>query len=194
MWMNWLAAAIIIGLVLIPAVYYGWMHSTRLEKRSGDALIVLGKRSEQGEIDALLQERLDTAIRLYRQYRYKFIILSGGAVGFEKSEAEIMQDYLVRQGIPNEVIILEALSRNTVQNMANCRLILQQSGLTECLFVSNSFHIRRMKFIARKLKMNASFYASRSPRSILCDQWRLTFKEIRAFRLSLPWIDKVSAR
>ncbi len=191
MWIVDWALIVPLGLLLVPFLYFGWMHSTKLEEGSCDALIVLGQRTDNGEIGALLQERLDTAVRLFEQHRYRFLILSGGAVGSERSEAEMMQEYLVRQGVPKDKIIMEALSRNTVQNIAYCRTLLQRSNLNSCLIVSNSFHIRRMKYIAGKLNVNARFYAARRPRSILFMQWKPTFQEIRAYRLSLPWIKKL---
>jgi len=191
MWFfNWLLN-LIIGLLLVAAAYFGWMHSIRRERGSCDALIVLGQRTENGEIGALLQERLDTAVRLFGQHRYRCIIVSGGAVGCERSEAEIMREYLIQQGVPPNKIVSEAQSRNTVQNIAYCRTLLRQANLASCVIVSNSFHLRRMKYIADKLNVSAGVYADRSLQSILFKQWRLTFEEIRAFRLSLPWIEKL---
>ncbi|HZG75406.1 MAG TPA: YdcF family protein [Paenibacillus sp.] len=182
---------LLVGWLLVALAYFGWMHSTRREEGSCDALIVLGQRSENGEIGALLQERLDTAVGLFGRHRYRCVIVSGGAVGGGKSEAEIMREYLLRQGVPPNNIVLEAQSRNTVQNIAYCRTLLRQANLKSCVLVSNSFHLRRMKFIANKLNVSARVYADRSLRSILFKQWKLTFEEIRAYRLSLPWIEKL---
>ncbi|TLS50751.1 YdcF family protein [Paenibacillus antri] len=191
MWIVVWTLIVLVGLLLVPALYFGWMHSATLEEGSRDALIVLGQRTENEEIGELLRERLDTAVRLFERHRYRFLILSGGAVGSERSEAEKMQDYLISRGVPKDKMILETLSRNTVQNIAYCRTLLRRFNLDSCLFISNSFHIRRMKYIAEKLNVNAEFYAARRPRSILCKQWKLTFQEIRAYRLSLPWIERM---
>nr|MBC9203962.1 YdcF family protein [Paenibacillus sp. PL91] len=187
----WIAGIVIILFVLcIPLVFVCWMHTASLRRGRADALIVLGYRSDDGSIHPLLKERLDTAIKLFRQYDYFYMMLSGGAVGSDRSEAELMRDYLVKQGIAEERLILEMKSRNTVQNVVNCRQLLRQHGLSTCLLVSNSFHIRRMKYIMKKLGIPAIFYAKRDIRSILTLQVRLTFLEIRAFRLTLPWIEK----
>lgn len=176
--------------VLLPLSYFIWMHSSRMQRCGADALIVLGYRCDEGRIHPLLQERLDLAIELYRNYAFSAMIVSGGAVTYRKSEAEIMRDYLLDRGIPETAILLEDRSRNTVHNVVNCRIIMQQHGWHSCLLVSNSFHIRRMKYIMKQLNMPAYFCGKQNWRSILGRQWRLTFQEIRAYKLTLPWVEQ----
>jgi uncharacterized SAM-binding protein YcdF (DUF218 family) len=165
------------------------MHVSRLQERDADALIILGYRCDNGRIHPLLQDRLDTAVRLLAKHRYRRVILSGGAVVSSRSEAEIMRDYLVSCGIREEQLLLEQKSRNTVHNIVNCKILMNEYGMETCLLVSNSFHIRRMKYIMSALGMPASFYASRDFMQLV-RQWRITFQEIRAFRLTLPWLAK----
>ncbi|WP_213586084.1 YdcF family protein [Paenibacillus sp. J2TS4] len=163
----------------------------RGKPRDADALVVLGYRCEGGRMDPLLAERLDTALALWKRYRYRYMILSGGAVVSDLTEAGIMRDYLVSQGVDARRILLEEYSRNTVHNIVNCAILMKQHRLQSCLFVSNSFHLRRMRYISKRLHIPASFYASRSI-SAIGRQWKLTFLEIKAFRLTLPWLEKAS--
>jgi uncharacterized SAM-binding protein YcdF (DUF218 family) len=180
----------VLGVIVVsPLVYFVWMHTASVQRRSADALIVLGYRCDGGEIPPLLQERLDTALRLLESCSFRYVILSGGAVASQRTEAEIMRDYLIGRGVTEERILLENQSRNTVHNIVNCGILLRQYGLRSCLLVSNSFHIRRMKYIMKRLNMPAYFYAGRSLRTLF-RQWKLTFQEIRAFRKTLPWVEK----
>ena len=181
---------IAIVFILTPVVFFVWMHSARLDPQDADALIVLGYRCDQDRIHPLLQERIDTAITLWKKYRFRYMIVSGGAVASSISEAEIMKRYLVSRGVEPSRILLENCSRNTVQNIVNCRILMREHGLNSCLLVSNSFHIRRMKYIMDQLQISASFYADRRLPNIM-RQWGITFQEIKAFRLTLPWLDKV---
>jgi uncharacterized SAM-binding protein YcdF (DUF218 family) len=178
-------------IVALPLGYYIWMHTTALHHADADALIVLGYRCDNDEMHTLLRERLDTALWLMDRHRYRSIILSGGSVGSTKSEAEIMREYLIHRGVKPELLVIETWSCNTVQNMVNCGLLMKERGLETCLVVSNSFHIRRMKYIVKSLGMEVLFYASRKPAN-LAGQIKLTWQEIRAFRLTLPWLDKVA--
>jgi uncharacterized SAM-binding protein YcdF (DUF218 family) len=183
-------AALILG---APLVFFIWMHSSGLRECGADALIILGYRCDGGKIHPFLQDRLDTALRLMEKHQYKRILLSGGAVASDRSEAEIMRDYLISRGVREERLILEQKSRNTVQNAVNCKMLMDLNGLETCLLLSNSFHIRRMKYIMNALGIPASFYADRHPAKVI-SQWNMTFKEIRAFRLTLPWLEKAQKR
>lgn len=194
MWFVWSAGALLAAALFVPLAYAWWMHAATLEEGPAHALIVLGYRTEGVSIPPLLEERLNTAAALYRRHEYRCVILSGGAVGSERSEADMMREYVTKRGIPAEKLVLETRSRNTVHNIENCLEIVRGRGLDTCLFVSNSFHIRRMKYIAKRLRLRAMFYASRDPLSIVQRQWIPTFQEIRAFRLSLPWIERAIER
>lgn len=186
--------AIIIILIgttgVLPLLYFIWMHTAVLKKKDADALIVLGYRCDNGVIHPLLKERLDTAVKLFWEHHYTMIFVSGGAVQWKLSEAEIMRRYLLEQGIPEGRVMVEDQSRNTVHNVVNCRVLMQRYGLQTCLLISNSFHIRRMKYIMKQLDMPASFYAGRDLKSVVFWQWKLTFQEVRAFRLTLPWLER----
>ncbi|MFE5317560.1 YdcF family protein [Paenibacillus sp. NPDC056579] len=174
----------------VPLLYFVWMHTSQRRKRDADALIVLGYRCDGNRIHPLLQERLDIAMRLFRENRYRYMILSGGAVKSEITEADIMREYLLKQGMDDDCLLLETQSRNTVHNMVNCKALLQEHGLDSCVLISNSFHLRRMGYIMKSLQIPASLYASRNWNSIVKLQWKLTFQEIRAFRLTLPWLEQ----
>lgn len=183
---------ILLGIVIaVPVIYVLWMHGSRLRQADADALIVLGYRCDNDEIHPFLKERLDTALRLMAGHSYSCVILSGGSVASSRSEAQIMYDYLTGCGVDPQLLVMEAWSRNTVQNMVNCELLMKERGLSTCLVVSNSFHIRRMNYIVKSLGIKALFYADRRP-STLLKQLKLTWQEIRAFRLTLPWLDKVA--
>lgn len=179
-------------ILLAPISFFIWMHAAPLRAVSADALIVLGYRCDHDQIHPLLKERLDTVLALMEQYEYRRIIVSGGAVASKLTEAEIMKRYLMDHGVPEEKIILEDRSRNTVHNAVNSFLLMQEHGLTSCLLVSNSFHIRRMQFIMKQLQIPAAYYANRRLSNII-KQWNMTFQEIKLYKLTLPWIEKVKA-
>lgn len=178
------------AVLLAPLGFFVWMHTASLQAGQADALIVLGYRCDNDQIHPLLKERLDSALDLAAQYDFKKIIVSGGAVASNLPEAEIMKRYLVLHGIPADKILLEDRSRNTVHNVINSRILMKEHGLESCLVVSNSFHIRRMQYIMKQLGIPPATYADRKWSSIIIKQWKLTFQEIRAYRLTLPWLDK----
>lgn len=183
-WIGWITA--IAALTVLS--YICWLHAVMLKPGKADALIVLGYVSKDGRIHPLLKERLDEAYRLFRQYGHNYIIVSGGAVGSRSSEAELMKKYLVENGVPANKVLKEDKSCNTVQNLVFSKQLMEQYQLKTFIIITNLFHIRRTKYIMHRLGMKGSLCAKRSLRSILGFQLKLTFLEIRAFRLTLPII------
>lgn len=183
-WIGWIIA---IAAMTVLA-YICWLHAVILQPGKADALIVLGYVSKNGRIHPLLKERLDEAYKRFQQYGHKYIIVSGGAVGSRRSEAELMKKYLVEKGVPAKRVLKEDKSRNTVQNLIFSKQLMEQYQLKSFMIITNLFHVRRTKYIMHRLGMNGGFSANRSLRSIVGFQLKLTFLEIRAFRLTLPII------
>jgi len=171
--------------------YMCWLHAVMLQPGKADALIVLGYVSKDGRIHPLLKERLDEAYKLFRQYGHKYIIVSGGAVGSRRSEAELMEKYLVEKGVPAKRVLKEDKSNNTVQNLIFSKQLMEQYQLKSFVIITNLFHVRRTKYIMHRLGIKGGFCANRSLRSIVGLQLKLTLLEIRAFRLTLPIIKRV---
>lgn len=185
--MVWIGSIITTALTA-ALTYMCWLHTVTLNPGKADALIILGYVSRDGRIHPLLKERLDEACKIFQQYGHENIIVSGGAVGSRYSEADLMKEYLVEKGIPANKVLKEDQSRNTVQNLIYSKRLMELHQLESFIVITSLFHIRRTKYIMHRLGMKGSFYAKRSLRSIIALQLKLTFLEIRAFRLTLPII------
>lgn len=186
-WIGWIIAIA----AMTVLTYICWLHAVMLQPGKADALIVLGYVSKDGRIHPLLKERLDEAYKLFRQYGHEYIIVSGGAVGSRRSEAELMEKYLIEKGVPAKRVLKEDKSNNTVQNLIFSKQLMEQYQLKSFVIITNLFHVRRTKYIMHRLGIKGGFCANRSLRSILGFQLKLTFLEIRAFRLTLPIIKRV---
>lgn len=186
-WIGWIIAIA----AMTVLTYICWLHAVMLQPGKADALIVLGYVSKDGRIHPLLKERLDEAYKQFRQYGHEYIIVSGGAVGSRRSEAELMEKYLVEKGVPAKRVLKEDKSNNTVQNLIFSKQLMEQYHLKSFVIITNLFHVRRTKYIMHRLGIMGGFCANRSLRSIVGFQLKLTFLEIRAFRLTLPIIKRV---
>ena len=122
-----------------------------------DTIIVLGAKLIGDQPSTMLRLRLDEAILLYNQGFAQTIIVSG-AQGLDEiaTEASIMRNYLVVQGIPPEKIYLEEKSYNTYQNLLNSKAIMREHGFRHAIIVSNASHIRRSLVLAQQLGIEAS--------------------------------------
>lgn len=99
--------------------------------------------------------RIDTAALLYRASRAPLIVLSGAALEGKVSEAENMARALVKQGIPQQALVLETHSYNTRQNGVFTAMKLRALHITHILLVTSALHMPRAMAVFHKLGIAA---------------------------------------
>lgn len=94
-----------------------------------------------------IARRVETAARLYREGLLQHIILSGGK-GEEgvASEAQVMRDVALEDGIPAGDLTLEGDSRSTWENLRNSRPLT--GSCTTVIGISDRYHLARITFLA----------------------------------------------
>lgn len=127
-----------------------------------DVGIILGASLWNDVPSPGLKERLDEALRLYKENRYSKIIVSGGydRDTSKKTEAEGMRDYLVSQGIPAASIILENKATSTYENLLYSKIIMEQNNWHSTIIVTHDYHGSRSQDIAHFLKMHQSYMST----------------------------------
>ncbi|MED1204635.1 YdcF family protein [Heyndrickxia acidicola] len=130
-----------------------------------DAIIVLGAAVVgKDQPSPVLQERLTSALTLYRQhYASSFILTGGQGVGESIAEAEASQRYLESKGVPSAVMYLDNKSKNTWENLFNAKQIMQKQGMHTAIIVTDFYHQERAQLYARELGMNTSGYVGQIP-------------------------------
>jgi len=116
-----------------------------------DFIVILGCWfRKDGSLPPLLRGRVDRAVAFWKRQkaetgREAVLIPSGGQGRDEPMpEAEAMRRYLIRQEIPADLILPEKESRNTYQNMAYSRKLIDQikpDGKT--IFATTNYHVFR---------------------------------------------------
>lgn len=120
-----------------------------------DCAIVCGyPANEDGTISYILQSRIDKAIELYKQGNIGYIIVSGGAVHNQYSEAKVMEKYAIKNGVPKEKIIIEDQAKSTYHNMMYADELMKQYHIKTCYVVTNSWHMIKAKYYAKKFHLN----------------------------------------
>lgn len=138
-----------------------WHQSTRDEARPSDVIVVLGAAEYMGRPSPVLKARLDHALALYNQGIAPLVLVTGGFG--EKSrftEAEAARDYLVRNKVPSEDILMELEGTSTFQSIAAVTEIFERMNLKSCVVVSDGYHIYR----AKKMLERRGIRAYGSPR------------------------------
>ncbi len=90
--------------------------------------IVLGAGLKpDGSLSKTLKQRLDTALDFAAKSPETRFILSGGYDRRgQRTEAEVMAEYLIKQGLPKKRLVLEVQSKNTYENMVYSYALLHR--------------------------------------------------------------------
>lgn len=118
--------------------------------------IVLGAAvKDEHQPSIYLKYRLDDAITLYQFGKIKQILISGNEA---KNEVSVMNDYLVRNGIPQHIIWKDNAGFDTYSTMKRAS---EEFAIKNAIIVSQGFHLPRSLYIAQKKGLNVSGYATR---------------------------------
>ena len=126
-----------------------------------DYIIVLGAQVKESGPSVVLRYRLDRAVSYLKENDNTLVIVSGGQGANEKAtEASVMKEYLVNNGINENRIIIEDKSNTTKENLINSKKI---TGDNKSIgIVTNNFHMYRALLIGKKYKANAVGIPSKS--------------------------------
>ena len=134
------------------------------ETRKVDAAIVMGAAAYGDKPSPVFEQRITHGISLYKKGMVRKLILTGGfGDGAQMSESEVARRYAVEQGVPDRDILLEKVSRTTLENLQQARDIMKKQGLSEALLVSDPMHMERAARMMHDLGVKA--YCSPTPTS-----------------------------
>lgn len=111
--------------------------------------VILGNRlNDDGSMSEILKKRLEMALRLNALFEPSKIIVSGGVANplAKLSEAEVMRDYLVENGVAVDKIVVEDKSMTTKQNAEFSVPIAAKLGAKQILLCTSIEHMGR-KFL-----------------------------------------------
>ena len=140
----------LVGWLLCLVAIAVW--SRRASPDQADAIIVLGAAQYAGRPSPVLRARLDHALGLWKTGRAPRVVLTGGRrPGDLLSEAAAGRRYLVRRGVPNDVMLLETEGRTTLASLRAAARLLRagHNGVPRVLLVSDPFHMLRLDLLAR---------------------------------------------
>ena len=151
-------------IIEVNIFYWGFKHTPQ----KADAIIVLGCSVWGEEPSPTLKERIAKAYELYQQGYAKKIIASGGkGFGEEISEPAARKRRRGKRGVPQNNIIEETNSTNTVENLKFSKQIMKKEKFDNAIIVTNYFHMYRASMIAHDLKITASFSKAPMPKSLI---------------------------
>ncbi|WP_321383057.1 YdcF family protein [uncultured Enterococcus sp.] len=169
-WMASLFSIIPILLGYFAIVFYNFLTISILyqfnrPRYNQDYIIVLGAGLIDGKrVPPLLGNRIEKAIQFYNKQKKRNkkalkLVMSGGKGDDEHlAEGLAMKQFAVEKGIPEEDILVEANSVNTLENMRFSKEIMNTdfgSDEYHAIFTTNNFHLFRAGLFARQAGLKA---------------------------------------
>jgi len=144
---------VIIANVVISKKSKGYIYEDVTNVPHCYVAIVLGaKVSPNGIPSDYLQDRLDMAIKLYRNKKVNRFLLSGDHGHTTYDEVNGMKSYLIRQGIHTTDIFLDHAGFDTYSTMTRAKKVFQ---VNDAIIVTQEFHLPRAVYLARSKGIQA---------------------------------------
>jgi uncharacterized SAM-binding protein YcdF (DUF218 family) len=153
-----------IGLVYIGILQFKISQYSNMKvPKKADYLIVLGARVKGTVPSLAFASRINAAADYLKENSNTIVIASGGqGPGEDISEAESIKRELVKQGISETRIILEAQSTDTYENINFSKKLIPEDAKLG-LVVTNNFHIYRAVSIARDYGLEVQGLPAKTP-------------------------------
>lgn len=137
--------------VLIGTIIIGFKSARHIPKFDKDYIIILGcQMKKDGTLTKLLKGRVDRAIEFSKMQKDNtnkdIIFIPSGGKGNDEiiSESLAMKNYLLKQGIKEENILMEDKSKNTFENIKfSNELIKANNENAKVAFSTTNYHVFR---------------------------------------------------
>lgn len=100
----------------------------------------------------VLEDRVLTAVRLWKEGRVKKLLFSGRHDGHDYDEVNAMRRFARRQGVPPQDIFLDHAGFTTYQTMYRAREVFR---IETAVVVTQRYHLYRALYTARSLGIRA---------------------------------------
>lgn len=144
------------GLIIATAVFMfcefciavGARNSIPEDLEKVEYILILGNKLEPFGISSTLKARLDMAVELSEHLSVPIIVSGGNSEENGISEACKMREYLINQGVQND-ILLEEKALDTRQNFLYAEEIVGTES--ELVVITSELHLFRAKMLARDM-------------------------------------------
>ncbi|MBC1447219.1 YdcF family protein [Listeria welshimeri] len=149
-----------IYLIIVGAFMYSGMRAKPVE--AADTVLILGAKVEGDPAvpSLVLKERLDEAVTYLNDYPKTKVVVSGGQGADESTtEASVMEEYLVNEGIARNRIETENKSKRTEENIKYSN---EKFDLGKTVIVSSDYHMYRALMLANRQGIDVSGLPAKS--------------------------------
>ena len=173
-----LAAAARIYIVISTQSY---IRQLKYQPDAQVALVFGAGLRRDGSPTAILRDRVQSAVELYKSGKVKKLLMSGDNSYLEYNEPGAMREYALSLGVPENDIVLDYAGRRTYDL---CYRALYIFGIKSAILVTQPFHLPRAVYTCRKLGIEATGYAAENITYRKSSQLYWNMREIAAMLVS----------
>jgi len=157
------------------------------EADRADAIVVLGAAAYDARPSPVFTERIRHGLDLYRRGYARTLIFTGGyGSGARFSESQVARRFALREGVPEEAILIETLSQTTFENLARARDLMVEHRIRRIVVVSDPLHMARALRLCRELGIDALGSPTPSTRfRSFRTRWEFLLREVYFFHRDL---------
>lgn len=125
-----------------------------MKKSDGIGVVLGGGISKKNKLTYDPKTRIKKALQLLKNNQIQKLILSGKcSYGNPKiTEAKLYQEYLTKQGVNRNKLILEEQSRDTIGNaIYSKKIILKQKLPKNIIVITSNYHLKRALMIFKHI-------------------------------------------
>lgn len=154
------------------------------------AIVILGAAVWPDGPSPTLMRRTKHAADLWAETPDAVVVPCGGLGKHPPTEASVMTDILMAQGVPEQAILPEDKSTSTYENLRNAAMILKPRGISTVTVVTNGYHGPRARLVARTVGLRTKISAPDTSDAPWPQHYRMVIREvfaIPAYAIRLIW-------
>jgi len=125
--------------------------------KESQVALVLGAGVRNEYISDIFKDRIDSAIKLYEEGKVKKILISGDHGSKSYDEVNVAKSYLLGKNIKEEDVFLDHAGFDTYDSIYRAKEVF---GVTDCIIISQKFHLARALYIAYRLNFNVQGFSA----------------------------------
>lgn len=144
----------VLGIVLLIVAGLYFFHPLILDRMA--KFLVVRDNLEKADVIVVLGgdsngERVEEAVKLYKQGYAKHVLMSGGPLAWNLTHAQWMKKQAVESGVPEKSILLQDKSRSTIDDANFSLPIIVDHNFKSVILVTSPPHTRRAADVFRKV-------------------------------------------
>ena len=180
--------ALILSLLIWVLGHSAWMVYSGLSEaqfKAHVAVVLRGPVDAKTKPSVALKAKLDRAVALFNDRQVQRIVVSGQINNDGLMESKEMGQYLIRKGVPRELIFVDNFGETFFFSASNTeRLLRPHENLRSVMLVGQYYELHRAKLIFGRCGFNV-VYSSYARHFEWKDIWQKYPKEILSYYPSL---------